>query len=217
MSNALVTIDASRRIGEKLLVHRPHELFLFRYHFGIELVAMLTILGIVFLELRPHHLGKAKPFLLERFLAGNNAARLLDRVVYAGLRLVPEQFGIVVRDVAIVTACSDTGGVGMVPTLSVFLSDPMHRMARATTELVRAGCRHHDLSPNDASGTDQKSDDDKREDGPSRARRRKALPQSRKKPALTSHVLLLFRWHCFSPRAASARVDHRPGVARHAA
>jgi hypothetical protein len=67
MSDALVTIDTGRRPGEKLLVHRPHELFLFGYDIGIELVTMPTVLGVVFLELRPHRLSKAQPFFLELF------------------------------------------------------------------------------------------------------------------------------------------------------
>src|SRR5664279_963089 len=164
MGNALVTIDASRRLAQELLVHRPHELFLLGHDAGVELVAMLAIFGIVLLELRPHYLGKTQAFFLEFFLGGYDSACFPDRVLDARLRLVPEQLGILMWYVTVVATSLHAETVGVMRALLVFLGNPLHRMAGATAEFVGAGCRHHDLGSNDSAGAAQQTDDHERED-----------------------------------------------------
>ena len=152
MGNPLVTIDAGRGLGEELLVHGFHEILLFRDNFRAELVAMLAIGGIVFLEFRPHRLGHAQPFHLEFFLGGDDPARFLDRIVNACLRLVPEQLGILVRNVTVMTTGLDAETVGVVHALRVFLGHPLHGVAGGAAEFVGAGRSHHDLRADDAAG-----------------------------------------------------------------
>src|SRR5438477_9385707 len=99
---------------------------------------MPAVLRIGLLELGPHISGKAQPFLLEFFFGVDDPAGLSDGVFDARLRLVPKKLGIVIRNVAVVTAGLDTCPVDAMPALRVFLAHPLHRVAGTATELVGA-------------------------------------------------------------------------------
>src|SRR4029453_7603302 len=102
--DALVTVGACHLPRQELLVHRAHEILLLCYHVFGDRVAGPAIGGIVGLVLGPDVLRHAGALLLELFLGVDHAAHLADSVLDAGLGLVPEQLGVVVRNVAIVAA-----------------------------------------------------------------------------------------------------------------
>jgi len=67
------------------------------------------------------------------------------------------------RNMTIVTAGLHPGPIGIVNALFVLLRNPLHRVARATAEVVGAGHSHHHLGRDHTSRADHKSNDHERE------------------------------------------------------
>ena len=110
VGDALVAVDAGH-LAARTARASADEFLLLGEHLRRELVADAAVARIVALVLGPHLLRHAQALLLEFLLGGDHAAHLADDVLDAGLRLVPEQLRIVLRDVAVVAAGAHAGAV----------------------------------------------------------------------------------------------------------
>src|SRR3984893_14619726 len=118
----------------------------------------------------------------------------------AGLGLVPEERGIAVRDVAVMTSRLDTGAVGVMRALRIFLRDPLHRVAGPAAEFVGAGRGHHELRPDRAAGANQQTYDYQRQHGPSCTRCGKSSPSAGDKATSPLARLVMVLCHRLSFR-----------------
>ena len=163
--------------------------------------------------MNPHRffmfLGQAESFFLEFVFGGDRAPGLLDRIMDAGLRLVPEELWILVRNMAVVAARLHARSIGEVHALLVFLRDPCHRVARAAAEFVGAGRSHHDLGGDHPSRTHDYSDYDERQHRPPGAGRGEPRPGTSRGTARARVYIRLSRHGLLPPVIASLDTSHR--------
>jgi len=145
MCDTFMAVNAGRLALENRCVYGPHHFLLLREHFLRELVAAATRARIVGLVFGPHLPGHAHPLLLEFLFRGDDAAHLPNNVLGARHRLVPEELGVLPRNVAVVARCAYAGAVHAMDAPPVFLRDPLHRVARPSAEFIGARGMDHYL------------------------------------------------------------------------
>jgi len=142
-------------------------------------VAAATSARIVVLVFGPHQRRHALALCPELLFRGEGPAHLADDVLGAGHGLVPEQFGVLPGNVAVVARGAHAGAGRAVDALAVLLGHPLHRVTRRPAERVGACDVDHHLGADDGDGTEHDAHADERQQRPAGARAAQAPPGAR--------------------------------------